>query len=91
MALRRYGGAWDAFMALPAGIGVDLLEKARLDERDAPVREEWVALLPYMKMGWIRLHQWEDYRDQRLGLNVDTRPTGAIIAELEKLHGGRLL
>jgi len=44
-----------------------------------------------MQSGHLKLIQWKDYREQRLGLNVDTRPTNVIIAELEQKLGRKLV
>lgn len=78
-------------MDLPVRIGAELIIKAREEDRVDQIRAEWVSLLPWMQSGHLKLVQWADYFDQRTGRNIDTRPAGDIIAELEALHGGRLV
>ena len=89
--MRRWGGAFDAFLALPTTTGARLLIEAQEAEVRERVRAEWVALLPYLQRGELKLIQFDDYFDQRTGRNLDTRPAEVIIAELEAKHGRRLL
>lgn len=72
-------------------LGVGLVFKAHDEVVRERVRDEWVALLPWMKMERLTLTQFDDYLDQRTGRNIDRRPADQIIAELEKLHGRRLV
>lgn len=78
-------------MALPAVLGCALLMRGKAEERDDRLRAEWTALLPWMQAGHLKLIQWADYREQRLGLNIDRRPTEVIIKELEESLGERLV
>lgn len=78
-------------MAMPAAVGARLLIEAKSKDQAEQIRAEWVALLPVMQAGFIKLVQWQDYLDTRLGKNIDRRPAAVIIAELEELHGRRLL
>lgn len=80
-----------AVMDLPALTGAELIIKAQEAEREDRIRAEWTALLPWMQVGQLKLVQYHAYLDQRLGRGVDTRPAAEIIAELEELHGGRLV
>lgn len=89
--LRRYGGGFEAFLDLPAAMGAKLITKAIEDEKDDDLRAEWVALLPWMQSGQLKLIQWQEYREQRLGLNIDRRPTDEIIRELENDFNTRLV
>jgi len=81
----------DAFLQLPGHVGADMLLTAQEEERNERVRKEWVALLPWMQTGQLKLVQWEEYRRQRLGLDIDRRPTDVIIADLEKKMGRKLV
>lgn len=78
-------------MELPAKTGAEIIDRARTAEREEQIRVEWTSLLPWMQSGHLKLMQWRDYCDVRTGRNIDTRPAGDIIAELEQLHGGRLV
>lgn len=78
-------------MELPAKTGAEIIVRARTAEREEQIRAEWTSLLPWMQSGHLKLMQWRDYYDARTGRNIDTRPAGDIIAELEQLHGGRLV
>lgn len=90
LILTRYGDI-RALYDLPVWLGVDLVFKAHEEVLRARVRDEWVALLPWMKMERLTLTQFGDYFDERTGRNIDRRPADQIIAELEKLHGRRLV
>lgn len=81
----------DAFLQLPGHVGAGMLLTAQEEERNERVRKEWVALLPWMQTGQLKLVQWEEYRRQRLGLDIDRRPTDVIIADLEKKMGRKLV
>jgi len=81
----------EAFLNLPGHVGAQMLLDARTAEMDDKIRAEWTALLPWMQTGHIKLIQWEDYRAERLGLNIDRRPTNVIIADLEKKLGRKLV
>ena len=78
-------------MELPAETGAEIIIRAREAEREDQVRAEWITLLPWMQSGHLKLIQWQDYLESRTGKNIDTRPAADIIAELEELHGGRLV
>lgn len=80
-----------AVMDLPAMTGAALIIKAQEAEKEEQIRAEWTALLPWMQTGHLKLIQFNSYLEDRLGKNVDTRPAAEIIAELEELHGGRLV
>ena len=78
-------------MSLPVSEGIRLLEEATEEDREARFRAEWVALLPWMQSGFLKLMQWPDYLEHRLGRNIDYRPTEEIIAELERDFGRELV
>lgn len=80
-----------AVMDLPALTGAELIIKAQEAVKEERIRAEWTALLPWMQTGHLKLIQFDAYLEQRLGKGVDTRPASEIIAELEELHGGRLV
>lgn len=82
--LQRYGN----IPQMCAGDFVELaclaLDKAAEDN----ARAEWLAVYPYMCIGYLKIVKWEDYKNRRLGLELDMRPADEIIAEIEALHGG---
>lgn len=88
--LTRYGST-APLDGLPATVGVGLLFKAHEEQVRDRIRDEWVSLLPWMQSGHLKLIQFDEYFDQRTGRNIDRRPAEEIIAELERLHGRRLL
>lgn len=90
LILTRYGDI-RALYDLPVWLGVDLVFKAHEEVLRERIRDEWVTLLPWMQAGHLKLIQFDDYFDQRTGRNVDRRPADQIIAELEELHGRRLV
>lgn len=88
--MHRYGGLTD-FLALPALTGARLLRRAADQEQDERLHREWCAVLPFMQVGLLKLMQFSEYRERRLGLNIDFRPSGEILAELEERFGRSLV
>lgn len=88
--LTRYGSV-SALDALPVPVGVGLLFKAHEERLRDRIRDEWVSLLPWMQSGHLKLIQFDDYYDQRTGRNIDHRSNEEIIADLERIHGRRLV
>ena len=88
--MHRYGGL-DDFLALPALTGARLLARAADQEREERLHREWCATLPFMQMGFLKLMEFDEYRERRLGLNIDLRPTDQILQELEEKFGRSLI
>ena len=55
-------------------------------DKEDRFRQEWIVQLPYMSLQMLQYKSFEDYRDDRLGKNIDTRPAEVIIREIEELH-----
>lgn len=55
-------------------------------DKEDRIREEWVAQLPFMSLQMLQYQSFNDYKDNRLGKNIDTRPAEEIIKEIEELH-----
>lgn len=88
--MHRYGGLSD-WLSLPALTGAQVLEKAREMEIEERLHREWSSILPAMQKGELKLIQFDDYMDRRLGRNIDTRPADVILAELEEKFGRSLV
>lgn len=69
----------------------DLLVNARKKANTDKLHNEWTSLLPWMYAGQLKLMSFADYCDARNGTNIDLRETDEIIAELEELHGRKLV
>lgn len=72
-------------MALDLTTGLRLIVKAREQERDGRIFQQWVAQLPAMAIFGPYV-SFEDYRDKQTGANIDTRPTREILAELDAIE-----
>lgn len=65
----------------------EFCELAYQKDQEDSFRAEWVQLLPWMSMKTFKYLSFEEYVNKRTGKNIDMRPTEAIIAEIEALHG----
>ena len=78
-------------MQLDASTGFELILKAKTEERDARIFQQWVAQLPVMAMTGKPV-SFADYKDKVTGANIDCRPAAEIMAELaeveKELSGG---
>ena len=72
-------------MQLDALTGLELILKAKTEERDARIFQQWVAQLPVMAMTGKSV-SFAEYKDRVTGANIDTRPTSEILAELDELE-----
>jgi len=87
---RRYNNV-DLIMKMDIKSFCQFVKTGREKERDEMIRKQWVSMLPYMSMQQIKYMSFEQYRDQCLGKNIDTRSADEIINELENLHGHKLV
>ena len=71
---------------LPVGEFLRLCESALDYERKNGIREEWLALFPWMMMKHIKYMSFREYFDQRTGANIDMRPAAEILADVEKIR-----
>lgn len=72
-------------MNLDLDSGLELIEKARSKERDDRIFRQWTAQLPLMAMSGNAV-SFEEYRDRVTGANIDFRPAGEILAELDEVE-----
>lgn len=63
----------------------------REKEEEERIHAQWVSMLPLMSMQQLKYMPFEEYKNQCLGKNIDTRPVDEIIKELEDLHGMKLV
>lgn len=60
-------------------------------EQEEALHRQWVSLLPGMSAKEFKYMSFKEYCDMCTGRNIDTRPSDDIIAELEALHGHKLI
>lgn len=72
-------------MELDLETGLQLIRKAKDQEREARIFQQWVAQLPVMAIGGDTI-SFDDYRDRVTGANIDFRPTEDILQELEDVE-----
>lgn len=72
-------------MELDLETGLQLIRKAKDQEREARIFQQWVAQLPIMSIGGDII-SFDDYRDRVTGANIDFRPTEDILQELEDVE-----
>jgi len=88
--LRRYNNA-DYIFKMNINDFVAFLIRAKEVETDERIHTQWANMLPYMSLGQLKYISFEDYKDKCTGKNIDTRSTAEIVAELEELHGRKLV
>lgn len=82
MLLHRYGGNIDFVLQLPAFRGLELIQAAEAQEREARIFQQWVSQLPVMALTG-EAESFSDYRARVTGAGIDLRPTAVIMAELD--------
>ena len=84
--------AWLNAKELEADLRAEL-EGIRCDEKEQEERlhSQWVTMLPKMSTKELKYVSFNEYVDQCTGRNIDTRTSEEIIAELEELHGMKLV
>lgn len=87
--LRNYQNI-DYILNMQGNRAITFIQNALNHEEENHLRQQWVALLPVMQMGYCKYMSFEEYCDKATGKNIDTRPAEEIIAELEELHGRKL-
>lgn len=87
---RRYAQA-DSVLKLPIVAFNGLVQRGKEVEEDERLHRQWVSMLPQMSLGQLKYMSFEEYKNKCLGKNIDLRPNEAIIAELEELHGMKLV
>jgi hypothetical protein len=74
-------------MSLPFGEFCELALYARKKDQEEEIRQQWVSILPFMYMKWLRYMSFQDYFDGCTGATIDRRPAQEIIDEILKAHG----
>ncbi len=70
-------------MNLDIDSGLELIAKARNKERDERIFKQWTAQFPLMALSG-KAESFDEYRDRVTGANIDLRPTGEILAEVDE-------
>lgn len=65
--------------------GLSLILKAKEQERDDRLFQQWVAQLPMMAFAGKPV-SFADYKDRVTGANIDLRPVAEIEAELDEIE-----
>lgn len=65
--------------------GLELILKAKEQEREDRIFQQWVAQLPTMALAGKPV-SFSDYKDKVTGANIDRRPVAAIEAEIEEIE-----
>ena len=70
---------------MPAGPGLDLIEKAQEETRTERIFQQWVVQLPLM--GYTGTYVgFADYKDRVTGANIDRRSAAEIMAEADEIE-----
>lgn len=88
--LRRYSNI-DYILNMDVEMFLDFLKVAKEKETEERLHAQWVTMLPAMSKQELKYIPFSDYVDQCTGRNIDRRPAEEIIAELEALHGTKLV
>ena len=72
-------------MELDLETGLQLIRKAKDQEREARIFQQWVAQLPIMSIGGDII-SFDDFRDRVTGANIDRRPAADILRELDEIE-----
>lgn len=79
--LHRYHNI-DFILQTDFNTGLALIQKAREQERDARIFQQWVAQLPVMAFTGHAV-DFAAYKDRVTGANIDRRPVAAIEQDLD--------
>lgn len=50
------------------------------------IRSEYLALMPWMKAGFLNDMSYREYEDLRTGANIDTRSEAEILADVAQVR-----
>lgn len=64
---------------------LSLVKKAREQDREERIFQQWVAQLPMMSFAGVSV-SFADYKDRVTGANIDRRPTAEILADLDEVE-----
>ena len=85
LLLRRYSNI-DYILNMDFVDFCEFVEYAQDKEKEEGYKAEWNALYPFMIIKVMKYVSFKEYVDICTGANIDTRPAGEIIAEIEELH-----
>ncbi len=86
LLLRRYSNI-DYIMNLPFSEFCEFVVVASRKMQEEDIKQQWIQLLPFMAIKWLKYIPFEEYRQNVTGENIDTRPKQEIIDEIMKMHG----
>lgn len=84
MLLHRYHNI-EFVLQLDAEIGLDLIQKAILKDRDDRIFLQWAIQLPVMAYSGKDV-SFADYKDRVTGANIDRRSTAELMRELNEVE-----
>lgn len=65
---------------------LDLLNLINQKEQEDKAYRQWCSMLPFMSLNMLEYISFNEYADKLNGKNIDLRPRGEIIKELEEIH-----
>jgi hypothetical protein len=74
-------------MNLPFEEFLEIIIHASKEMQKSEIHDQWVALLPFMYVKWLKFMPFNEYFDACTGANIDMRPKEQVIDEILKLHG----
>lgn len=84
MLLHRYHNI-DFILQADLETGMALIGKARDNDRDERIFQQWVVQIPIMAFTGNSV-SFADYRDRVTGVNIDLRPIADINADLDEVE-----
>lgn len=84
MLLHRYHNI-EYVLQMDAEIGLPLIERAIMKDRDDRIFIQWVAQLPVMAYTGESV-SFADYKDRVTGANIDRRSTAEIMRDLDAVE-----
>ena len=74
-------------MSLPVGEFCELVVYAAEKIQEEKIRQQWIAVLPFMHLKQLKYMSFKDYYEACTGANIDWRPAKEIIKEILDAHG----
>ena len=82
----RYGWTYGQIEDLTLPQLATAFGKCKEAKQRAEARQEWVALLPFMSIQWLKYMDFEAYYDKVCGRDLDLRPKEEILREVEEIR-----
>ena len=58
-----------------------------VDARNEEIaRQQWTTMLPFMSLKWLKFVDFDDYKSQFTGANIDMRSDEEILAEVQDIR-----